>query len=98
MTPQQLADKFVAEGAVFMPPGTHLDYIIATVRWLDNPPRVRWCSIFPQHQGHVHEAEYDELVIESGGLGVGLRRSGHRAGYICPIRESGLDYDDAMEG
>ncbi|BAM04431.1 hypothetical protein PSMK_22720 [Phycisphaera mikurensis NBRC 102666] len=81
---------------MFMPTGTHLDFILATVRWLDDPQRVRWCAIFPEHQGHVHEAPYDELVIEAGGLGVGLRRDGKRAGYICPIIESGLDHDEAV--
>jgi hypothetical protein len=50
----------VNEGAILRFP-QHPDVpekTLAVVEWKENPTRILWCAIFPEHQGHVHENEY----------------------------------------
>lgn len=97
---QEHATQLVTNGAGYtvVKDGTYLDFLLAKVYWLDNPNRLRWVSLFPEHQGHVHETPYDKLTEEAGGLGVALRQKGKVVGYITTIAEmDGLDYTKSMD-
>lgn len=36
----------------------------AFVRWLEDPQRIRWHTIFPENQVDVHNLEYDRRHID----------------------------------
>jgi hypothetical protein len=38
--------------------------ILGAVQWLENPKRLKWSAIFPEHQGHIHRFEYDRVEID----------------------------------
>ena len=101
MTNKEVLDKSLAHGAVavvrfddVLEPA--LEFTMADARWLDNPKRLRWCPIFPEHQGHIHETEYDE-VINDYDRDLSFKLKGKQVLSICPYEESGLNSEDVVE-
>lgn len=55
-------DALVESGAVieyFAEGGGSIKLTLAKGVLLENPRRLRWCAIFPEHQSHVHDTTYD---------------------------------------
>lgn len=64
MTPRKRMAELIEHGAVLsFTDGRLPELTLAAVRWYKKPLRIRWCAIFPEHQGHVHENEYDRVEV-----------------------------------
>ena len=53
----------VASGTCIRTDG--LTLTLAYAELLPAPKRLRWCAIFPQHQGHVHELRYTRATHDA---------------------------------
>lgn len=103
MTVRTKLKKLIEHGAVIkvLAPGVVVpELTLAEVLWYTDPERIRWCAIYPEHQGHVHETEYDEVTIEHN-RDVAFYKDGVMVAYVCPYEESGLpdeEVRDALTG
>lgn len=91
-------DKLLAYGATLQlfDPGELPTMLLAAAVLKTNPPRLRWCAVFPEHQGHVHELAYD--TVQAEGAGVSFRnKSGGLVGYIGPYDDSPLEEGPTKE-
>lgn len=61
---------------------------LAGALWLTGPRRLRWCAIFPEHQGHLHETEYDEVKLVNDGRDLLFYENGNLKFGIVPYEES----------
>lgn len=75
-----------------------MELLLAAAVMLEEPKRLRWCAIFPEHQSHVHEVPYDAAVFEAGGRDIAFMRGGKIVMYVCPYEESTLDLEPARDG
>lgn len=101
MTPKERVAELIEAGAAItalFPSESSLTFTLAGAYWLTGPTRLRWAPIFPEHQGHIHETEYDEARLMVEGRDVGLFLDGRMVAYVCPVEESGLSIDDARDG
>lgn len=91
-------EQLIAEGGVIdiIGQGT-TELTLARAAWLANPTRLRWCAIFPEHQGHVHETRYDKAVLDNGGRDVLLYRGGALVATVVPAMEATLSTDDVRD-
>lgn len=99
MTPQGMLENLISHGAVIkvFPVGIDVpELTLAEVLWYTNPSRIRWCAVFPQHQGHVHETEYDKVRIVHD-RDIGFYKDGGLVAYVCPYEESGLPDEDVRD-
>lgn len=101
MTPAELARQLIEDGAVLaVTPdglgGDRLELLVGGAQWLTRPARLRWCAVFPEHQGHVHETAYDRLIAHHG-RDVALMKDGVMVGYLCPPEESDLVVEEVQD-
>jgi len=90
---KRLAELIEQGAAVQIPEPNYGTFILAAAEIRDNPPRLRWCAIYPEHQSHVHEMEYDEVAFSVGTRDIDFRKGGKTVMYVCPYEESGLSLD-----
>jgi hypothetical protein len=81
---------------VFTPDDRLHTLTLAGAVWLDNPTRLRWCAIFPEHQGHIHETAYDDIETHHE-RDVAFYRDGEMVAYVCPYEEGPLPLDAVRE-
>ena len=100
-TEERLA-QLIEHGAVIQvnlqEPSVDIALLLAAAVMLEEPKRLRWCAIFPEHQGHVHEVAYDEAVFEAEGRDIAFMRGEDIVMYVCPYEESTLDLEPARDG
>ena len=94
----QLIEQGAAIQATLQEPRVHIALLLAAAVMREDPKRLRWCAIFPEHQSHVHEVAYDEAVFEAGGRDIAFMRDGNIAMYVCPYEESTIDLEPARDG
>ncbi|MBU0847694.1 hypothetical protein KKH23_10950, partial [Patescibacteria group bacterium] len=58
---------------------------------------LRWCAIFPEHQGHIHHLYYDKAVLDNDGRDILFYRGGELVAGVVPYIESNLPADDVHE-
>ena len=94
MTPQERMAELIEHGAAIqlLAPYPRLTLTLAGALWLTDPTRLRWCAIFPQHQGHIHETEYDEIKVIHD-RDIAFYHKGEMTFYVCPYEESEEDLD-----
>lgn len=96
MTLQERLDKLLSEGAVVQLPAAGepmLTLLLAGARIKRDPSRLRWCAVFPEHQSHVHELEYDKVdVVHDRDLS--FTRNGEIVAYVAPYQEAETDLDE----
>lgn len=100
MTNAKLLDDLVRRGAtiqVFTPGGKAFTFVLAKCVMLSKPTRLRWCGVFPEHQGHVHETPFSRVAQEAGGRDLAFYKNGEMVAYVCPYEESGLSIDTARD-
>ena len=68
-----------------------MELILGGVLWMDKPPRLRWCAIFPEDQQHFHELRYDRVVFDNDGRDILFYQGGKLAVTVVPYEEGGLD-------
>jgi len=73
-----------------------IEVVLGSVVWLDNPVALKWCTPFPQHQGHVHILDYDSVKTEWDRDVLFFRGDVMVAGITTSI-ESGLNTDKVLE-
>jgi hypothetical protein len=95
MTIQERIKELIQAGAAisihFPDDPRPLTMLLAGAAWLQNPPRLRWCAVFPEHDGHIHESEYEEARLEASGRDIAFYAEGKLFLYVCPYEESGKD-------
>lgn len=66
-------------------------------RWInhDNPTRLKWCAIYPEHQAHVHETVYDRVGIVYDEHMTFYNNAGEMVAYVCPIAAGHLPEEGA---
>lgn len=97
MTPQEVIDKTMEDGAVISIAALDgLELTLAKIQWLENPSRFKWCAIFPEHQSHVHITPYDRIEILHDRDVAFYDKAGEMVAYVCPYTESGLP-DEEVE-
>ena len=94
----QLIEQGAAIQVTLQEPRVDMELLLAAAVMLEDPKRLRWCAIFPEHQSHVHEVPYDAAVFEAGGRDIAFMRDGKIVMYVCPYEESTLDLDSARNG
>ena len=93
MTIQERMEELIKAGAtisVHFPNeiGAH-SMLLAGVAWLREPTRLRWCAVFPEHDGHFHETHYDNAALVAGGRDVAFYAGERLIVHVCPYEESG---------
>jgi len=71
--------------------------LLAGALWRQNPTCLRWCAVFPEHQGHVHETSYSEVRLENDGRDIAFFEDGRMVAYVVPYEESGHEVDAMRE-
>lgn len=98
MTPQEKMKELLDHGAVIaFIDGRVPELTLASVQWLENPTRIRWCAIFPQHQGHVHDTEYNRVAIVNDLYLVFYDAAGEMEMCIGPYEEAARNTDEIRE-
>lgn len=99
MTPQERIQQLLEQGAAYgirnENVGESMAFVLGGVQW-PRPGVMRWCAIFPEHQGHVHEAKFDRLTLEANGRDVALWQGERLASYVCPIDDGFLESDGPL--
>ena len=95
MNPKERTEQLAREGGTIQIFDPHSTLTLAKVEWGDN--RIKWCAIFPEHQGHVHEFEYNRVTLFNDGRDVAFYAGKKMVAYICPYEEGGLPLDDVRE-
>ncbi len=102
MTLRERVDALIDAGATISvafpddPDDLGKAFTLARVRWGTGATRLRWCSLFPEDQHHIHETEYDEAVVVYD-RDVAFYWDGEIVIYICPYEEGGDVLDDVRE-
>lgn len=98
MTVEQRIAELVDQGATMQLAGPYPDvtYVLAHAAIMDGPSRLRWCPIFPEHQGHVHETPYNYATLVHD-RDVAFYQGETLVGYIAPYEESTLEVDSVIE-
>jgi hypothetical protein len=65
--------------------------------WEKNPQALRWCAVFPEHQGHVHWLKYSS-VEENGRDVLFYDDDKNLIAAVVPFEESTLDLEEACSG
>ena len=95
MTVKERMDELIKNGAaitVAAPGGRRtLTLLLAGVVWLQRPLMLRWCAVFPEHQGHIHETYYNNVRLVADGRDIGFYLEDELVLYVCPYEESGED-------
>ena len=100
MTVRERLAQLVGEGAalqVRLPGHAMVVYLLAAISRKQSPTRLRWCAVFPEHQGHVHETAYDRAELVAGGRDVAFYRGDHLVLYVCPYAEAEHEIADMRE-
>ena len=100
MTHQERLAELIEQGATIQltpDDGPMMTLTLAGALWLTLPNRLRWCAIFPEHQGHVHETEYHTVKFVNGERDIAFYRDGRIFFYIAPYIESPLDENEVRE-
>ena len=90
MTKEKMLKKLLRRGAVLWFRESNSLTTLARVMWLDKQKRIRWCGVFPQHQGHVHETPYDSVEVENDKALI-FNAGEKSAFYIVPYDDNLLD-------
>ena len=98
MTPQERMTKLIEHGAAIqlLAPYPRLTLTLAGALWLTKPKRLRWCAIFPEHQGHVHETRYTRVEVIHG-RDIAFYQGGAMVAYVVPYEEGLLPVDGVRE-
>ena len=97
MTPAERLAELIRHGATIKIMDPAVTLTLAGALWQTHPTRLRWCAIFPEHQGHIHETRFDRNEFNAGGRDIGFYRGDQMVAYVCPYEESGLDFDEVRE-
>jgi len=97
MTPEKRLTQLIGEGAVIAIMDPEVEITLAGALWVKEPDALRWVGVFPEHQGHIHETEYDEARLANDGRDVLLYKDGALVAGIVPYLESTLPSDDVRE-
>ena len=92
MTIRERVAELIERGAalqVLFEDSPMITFLLAGMLWRQK--RTRWCAVFPEHQGHIHETEYDRAVFVNNGRDVAFYRGEVMVLYVCPYEESGGD-------
>jgi len=92
--------ELIKKGAslqVLLPDTPMVTFILAGVLWRTRPIRLRWCAIFPEHQGHIHETPYNKVRLINKGRDIAFYRDEEIVLYVAPYEESGLDLGPVIE-
>ncbi|WP_442510558.1 hypothetical protein SH528x_002183 [Novipirellula sp. SH528] len=97
MTPEQRLEELIAHGAAIQLPlhdQPMLTLTLAGALWLTDPKRLRWCAIFPEHQGHVHELRYTRTDMMNDGRDIAFYRGPDLVAGVVPYEEGDLETDE----
>ena len=99
MTPKERIDQLIENGGILQllpSPGAAViqEFTLAGALWLARPARLRWCPIFPEHQGHIHETRYNTAELANGGRDVLFYRGKQLAFSVVPYLEAALNTDE----
>lgn len=67
---------------------------LAGALWLRNPPRLRWCAIFPEHQSHIHELHYTRVAFCNDGRDILFYQYDKIVAGVVPYEEGTLPVDE----
>jgi hypothetical protein len=94
----QIQDTIATTGAVCRTAGSTLDHNLAAVAWVSDPdgtPLLRWCPMWPTHQGHIHHTRYDTIAAD--GVYVNLSYRGQWVWGCGPAHEFGVDPNEYQD-
>lgn len=90
--------QLTEQGAVAQVPtqGGLLEVTLAAAALVPGPA-LRWCGIWPEHQGHVYTTRYTKAQLGAGGRDIYFYRGGNLVVGVTTLLESGLNTDEAQE-
>ena len=83
---------------VILPDGQLFELTLAAAMRTAKPTGLRWCGIYPEHQGHVHDLRFADAALDNDGRDVVFRSAdGDVVAAVVPLAESGMDYAEARD-
>jgi hypothetical protein len=96
MTITERMEQLLEHGATIQLVGRNLTLTLAGCHILTGPSRLRWCALFPEHQGHIHETPYTRITLVAGDRDIAFWQGKRMIAYIAPFEESGLSLDSVV--
>jgi hypothetical protein len=96
MTVQTRLAELIEHGAAIQLTDPRITLTLAGALWLIKPRRLRWCAIFPEHQGHIHETRYTRTEIYHG-RDIAFHQGRVMVAYVCSYEEGPLPVEEVRE-
>lgn len=93
MTPQERLTELLRHGAAMFTVQTMSHLMMATAKWEEDPQALKWCGMFPSHQGHIHRVKYTKVELMNDDRDLVFYNGKDIIATIEPFEVTGLSKD-----